>query len=409
MVRGLALVILANAMLRIAGGASGVLVGVYLADLANRGFAIDAALVGLLAATSFAAELVGAIPMGLTADAVSPRALTSVGALLGALAVMIFGASHDAELFFVSRLLEGLAAAAVVPPLLAHLVDETAHDGRLRGRAMSYFELSLLAGLGVGGLLGSQLWRLLGRGAFAVLALLYVCAAAVLFVGAAGSRAHSGREAFSGLLRALREPTLRRLAPVWLAMNVILGLWLGPTVYFLMTTRSTSGQVLDGLLSGHPHQLGWLLLGYSAVFGVGLVCWSVALPRIGPHRALRISLSAMIGVSVGLFSLNHAGRLPVTARWALTALVSVLVMVESGFTPSALALLASAVGPRAGRGAAMGIYSFLLGVGAVVGSVLAGWLGSRFAFDGLIAATFALALVAIALLPRLTPVGAAAV
>jgi hypothetical protein len=35
--RRLALVVLANAALRIVGGASGVLVGVYVADLANRG------------------------------------------------------------------------------------------------------------------------------------------------------------------------------------------------------------------------------------------------------------------------------------------------------------------------------------------------------------------------------------
>jgi hypothetical protein len=135
---------------------------------------------------------------------------------------------------------------------------------------------------------------------------------------------------------------------------------------------------------------------------MGLVAWSVVLPRIGPGRALRISLIAMLGVSVGLFSLNHSGRLSVGARWTVLGAVSLLVMIESGFTPSALALLASAIGPRAGRGAAMGIYSFLLGLGALGGSVVAGFLGSRFAFDGLIAATLTLALVALALVPRLS-------
>ena len=45
--------------------------------------------------------------------------------------------------------------------------------------------------------------------------------------------------------------------------------------------------------------------------------------------------------------------------------------VESGFTPAALSLLATAVGARAGRGAAMGIYSFLLSLGALVGNLLA--------------------------------------
>jgi hypothetical protein len=46
-------------MLRVAGGASSVWVGVYIADLANRGREIGAGLVGTLAAISFGAELLG--------------------------------------------------------------------------------------------------------------------------------------------------------------------------------------------------------------------------------------------------------------------------------------------------------------------------------------------------------------
>jgi MFS family permease len=399
------LVIAANAMLRIAGGASGVLVGIYVADLGHQGLAVDAALVGLLSATSFGAELVAAIPMGVIADAVTPRALMSGGALVAGFATALFGMTHDSGVFFVSRALEGLAAAAIVPALLAHLVDATADDERARARAMSYFELSLLGGLGVGGLLGSQLWGVLSSRAFVAIALLYICAAALVFAGGAGSRAHGVQHAYAGLLRSLREPALRRLAPIWLCMNVIVGLWLGPTVYFLLASRPTSGQLLAGLLAGDPQRLGWLLIGYAAVFGAGLVAWSVALPRIAWSRALRISLLAMLAVSLGLFFLNHAGRLAIGVRWMLTATIALLVMVESGFTPAALALLATAVGPRAGRGAAMGIYSFLLSLGALMGSVLAGFLGERLAIDGLIAATFALALLALALLRRLPLVG----
>ncbi len=60
--RRLALVIVGNALMRIAGSASGVLVGLFLADLANRGFRVNAALVGTLGAISFGAELIGAVP-----------------------------------------------------------------------------------------------------------------------------------------------------------------------------------------------------------------------------------------------------------------------------------------------------------------------------------------------------------
>jgi hypothetical protein len=50
----------------------------------------------------------------------------------------------------------------------------------------------------------------------------------------------------------------------------------------------------------------------------------------------------------------------------------------------------------------MGIYSFLLSVGALVGSVLAGVTGRWLAIDGLIYATLGLTLVALSLLSRLT-------
>jgi hypothetical protein len=58
---------------------------------------------------------------------------------------------------------------------------------------------------------------------------------------------------------------------------------------------------------------------------------------------------------------------------------------------------------HAGRGAAMGIYSMLLGLGALGGSLLAAALGQWLAIDGLILGTLAIALAALLLLNRLHP------
>jgi len=387
----------------VAGGASSVLVGIYVADLAGRGFSLGAGLVGTLAAISFGAEMLGAVPLGMLSDAVSARTVMTGGALLAALAALVFGVTHDIGVFIVSRALEGLAAAAGVPALLAYLTDVTANDSALRARAMSYFELSLLAGLALGGIVGSQLWAALGTGAFTALALVYVAAALLLFLSSASGRGHRGHDVWQGLIRSLAKPALQRLAPVWLCMNAILGLWLGPTLYFLLTHRSDGQQLLAGLLADNPAALGWLLFVYALVFGSGVVLWSRVLPRTDLTRALRVSLLAMLGVSAGLLLLNHMGHQPVRLRWMLTAVIAVLIMVESGFTPAALSLLAGAVGPGVGRGAAMGLYSFLLSLGALAGSVLAGIAGQWLAIDGLTYATIGLALIALALLPRLGP------
>ena len=399
--RRLPFVILGNALMRIGGGASGILVGLYLSDAANRGANIDVTLVGVLGAVSFGAELIGSIPMGMLSDAIAPRGLMTAGALLGAAATQLFGMTGRSIVFFLSRGLEGTGMAASGPSLLAHLTDVTDGFPALRARVMSFFELSFLAGIALGGVLGAQLWRVLESRAFAAVALVYVLAGAFLYFGAAGSKGHGGAEAISGFSRALREPHLRRLAPVWLCVNTIVGLWLGPTLTFLMTQTSNSGQFLAGIFSAEPHRMGWVTLGYSLVFGAGVTGWSVVLPRIAPERGLRIGLIAMPFVCAGLFLLNHSGGESEVVRWTIGGVTALFVMVESGFTPAALSLLAGAIGAQAGRGAAMGIYSVLLSVGAIAGSLLAAALGERLAVDGLIYGTLALGLVALTLARRL--------
>ncbi len=393
--------LLGNAFMRIAGGASGVLVGLYLADLANRGAQVDAALVGTLGSASFGAELLCAVPTGMLSDAMAPRELMTGGALLGAVATQLFGMSGWVSIFFLSRAIEGLGAAAGAPPLLAHITDVTERDPAMRARAMSYFELSLLAGLALGGLVGAQLWHIFHTSAFATVASIYLLSATLLYFGAAGSRGHGGHEALAGFWRALHQPSLRRLAPVWLCVNAIVGLWLGPTLTFLLTQKARNGQFLAGIFADQPERTGWLLLGYSLVFGAGVSCWSVILPRMPILRALRINLVAMFAVCVCLFLLNHSGDESYRLRWAIGIATAVCVMVESGFTPAALSLLAGAVGAQAGRGAAMGIYSVLLSMSAIGGSLVAAALGNRFAVDGLIYGTLAMAVVAMALLGRL--------
>jgi MFS family permease len=389
--------------MRIAGSASGVLVGLYLADLANHGLPVTAALAGTLGAVSFGAELIGAVPLGLASDAIAPRALMTSGALLGAIATQLFGISSRTSVFFMSRTSEGIGAAGVAPSLLAHLTDVTDGNPSLRARVMSYFELSLLAGLALGGLIAAQLWRLLNRRAFAAVASVYVLCAGLLFVGAVGSRGHGSKEAISGFYRALREPSLQRLAPVWLCVNTIIGLWLGPTMIFLLTQRSQINQFMAGLYADQPEQIGWVLLGYSVVFGAGVTAWSFVLPHVSLNHALRITLTAMLFVCVGMLLFNHVALNNTFTHWIIGSLTGLCIMVESGFTPAALALLAGAIGAQGGRGAAMGIYSVLLSVGAIGGSLMAAVLGNRYAVDGLIYGTLAMAVLALFLVRRLEP------
>lgn len=398
----LTLTILAHAILRIASSASGVLIGIYLARLGGQGIAIDAGTLGTLGAASFAAELIASIPFGIASDAISPRWLMVTGALTGALAVQLFALGSHVEIFFLSRTLEGIGVAAVTPPLLGYLAESTTHDAALRARVMSFFELTLLAGLALGGLMGSQFWKHFGLHAFSLVALAYIGCAWLLLVGARGSRSHGGRAALRGLMRAIQDPSVRSLAPVWLCVNAVVGLWLGPTLPFLLTEHAASRQYLDGIFRNSPTQIGWLLLGYAIVFGTGVFGWSFVLPHLPIRAALRLSLAAMLPVCLGLFAINHSAAWTMEVRWSVIALTALLIMVESGFTPAALAWLAQSLGVQSGKGASMGIYSVLLSLGAIGGSLLAGALGKRFEIDGLLFGTVALAICALVLLHNVT-------
>jgi len=70
--------------------------------------------------------------LGLASDAMSPRWLMTAGAAVGAVVPLLFGLTHSTSIFFASRILEGLSAAAVFPALLAYLTVETEGDSKLR-------------------------------------------------------------------------------------------------------------------------------------------------------------------------------------------------------------------------------------------------------------------------------------
>src|SRR3989442_7325363 len=130
--------------------------------------------------------------------------------------------------------------------------------------------------------------------------IMYGVAAFLRFVGSVGSVGHRGADIWRGLGRALGTPQLRRLAPVWICMNAIFGLWLGPTLYFLLTNRSDGSQVLAGLFADNPSRPGRLLLAYALLVGSGVLAWSRALTRIVLRHALLAALLALICVTARL-------------------------------------------------------------------------------------------------------------
>jgi uncharacterized membrane protein len=73
-------------------------------------------------------------------------------------------------------------------------------------------------------------------------------------------------------------------------------------------------QYLDGIFADSPVQVGWLLLGYAVVFGTGVFGWSFVLPRMRIRSAMRLSLTVMPFVCLGLFAINHSAHVAAPVR-----------------------------------------------------------------------------------------------
>ncbi len=390
--RRMAAVLLANGLLRVANSGGGALVGFYLAYLALHGHAVNAVTVGALGFTVYIAELVGALPAGTLTDQISPRWILPCAALIASFATLLFGLTGLVNIFFLSRALEGLSAAATTPPLLVHLSVETEHLPQIRGRVMSYFELSVLSGLALGGITGGVLWETLQTIAFGTLSLVYFVVM-VLFWWGLNRPFHPNRHSanlLSILKKDLSDPLLYRLAPPWLAINAVIGMWLTQIGYQLSGPKAP-GQFLVGQF--RPAQVGLAILGFAIVFTLGILAWGYLMALMPRLRVLRITISAIAIACLWLFLLNSSGTWPAWIRILLLILAALSVLVMSGFTPAALAFLADIADQSAGRGSTMGIYTVLYGLGNGIGAALGGFSGHLLAVNGLILVTLLLVLI----------------
>ena len=393
--------------LRFSTGLTGAMLGFYLASLpAHGGPRVDGVVVGVFAATFFAAELIMSPVFGLMSDRYGHHRIMLFGPIFGGVAVILTGLTTNLLLLGGTRFLEGLSTAASVPSILGYIALATAGNELLRGQAAARFEGATLAGLGAGFIVAPKLFEAIGPTAFFLNAIMYGVSFLIYWLGVkdpAGEREavaapHVGYRRYATLIRSSH---VLLLAPTWIAINASIGLWFSQSIFqFSKANPDFPDQVLMGGFTADEITLAAIAI--AVIFGAGLLYWG---NRFKNLRRTTIILYGIVGggvlVAAG-FLVNHAAGLPLAIAIVGVVGAGAGLFVLAGATPAALGLLAD-ISERfpADRGAIMGLYSVFLAIGQITGALIGGIAADLRGIDGMLIATAGLLVIALIPLSRL--------
>jgi predicted MFS family arabinose efflux permease len=384
---GVGALLVAAALLRIGAVSAGVAVQFDLSDLA--GGHPSGVAVGLVGASQAAPEMLFAPVLARLADRFGRRRFLVGGPLLSVLGIVALALAVHPGHLGLSRLLEGIGAAAFVPTALGTIAAATAADHAARARASGAFEGSTLLGYAGGFVVGPFLYHALHRGAFPVLALFYVSAALICAL-----RVHETPplpvSPLRVIVRAITGPgPVRTFIPAWLAVNGLVGAFYA-NIGALLKREPVPGQTL---VHGFDERLiGLFLLGWVALLVLGIVLWTPVLRRLGGPLTMRRAVPGALLVLLALFAMNH---LPLWAAPIFLPLLGAGVLVQAGFGPAAVNYLADcSEALAADRSALMAFYTVTLAGGGALGAVFGGLMSRWLLMDGLILLGLLLTLIA---------------
>jgi MFS family permease len=429
--------------LRFSTGLTGATLTFYLAHLGEHHGIVDQVLglgpghevssltFGLIGALFYVSELILSPFFGILSDRLGHYRVMQFGPIFGMVAVVITWATTSLPLLGGTRLLEGAATASSVPSILGFIATATALDEGLRGKASARFEAATLAGLLAGFAVAGLLWTPLGPATFLVNAVIYGVSLAIYRYGvdpkldpgpeaggattsgattsavAAADAAHGSepvatRFDIGRYRRILGGSHVWLLAPTWIAINAVLGLYTTQTVFQLV--KQPDPRFPDQLLMGGfaPIQISLGLVAGGLLFFSGLIYWGNRFKNLRRTTIILYGIGGGLLVVIGATGLNHSEGLGILLRAAFAVPLVLGVFVLAGATPAAIGLLADVTEAYPeDRGAIMGLYSVFLGLGQIVGSLIGGVSANSFGFDGILGASVVLLGIAVVPLMRL--------
>ncbi len=405
-------------LIRIASRGSFVILGFYLGEHFD-----SATVIAIVIEAFYVSELLMAPVVGVWSDQKGRKPFMLLAPVVGGGAALVLMAAaflfptpkadvFDLELaalllvVLAGRLLEGAATALNAPSNLGYITDATVGNEKLRVRVMTGYQVATVAGIAFGIPFGGFIWKSLGleRAAFLVVVAVYALCFLLIyfFMKESLQRTHTAENhgTWAESKAVLREKRIFTFVPAWLSAMALLGAWIG--LILIVLTYPATGTTPQSnadlrfpnqlLYGGFDKQVASLLVGgYGLLFIIGMGLWTMVFSRFRRTTIMLIGSVGTLIASVALTGVNFLGgnpkditssSYPILGAMLVVALVGVLL--QAGFTPAALTHLAaiSETMPDK-RGAVMGLYSVLLGVGQLVGTWLGGVVVDLGGFNGL--------------------------
>ena len=403
--------------LRFSTGLTGAMLTFYLARLGEHHGVLDQLLglgvgvaVGSLAfavihAAFYASELILSPVFGVVSDRQGHWRVMQYGPVFGLVAVVVTWATTNVPLIIGTRLLEGAATAASIPSILGFIAVATAMDEGLRGRTVARFEAATLAGLLAGFAAAGPLYELFGAEAFLLNGVMYLVSMSIYRWGVdrtleasieAPHASEGGGLDFSRYRRILGRSHVWLLAPTWVAINAVLGLFTTQTIFQLV--REPDPDFSDQLLMGgfEPLQISVGLAIGGILFFAGLLYWGNRFKEIRRTTIILYGLGGGALLVLAAIAINHSAGWPPAAVLVAGVPAVFGLFVLAGATPAAIGLLADVTEAYPDdRGAIMGLYSVFLGLGQIGGSFIAGFAAEWRGIDGIFLASLALLIAAV--------------
>ncbi|WP_025724328.1 MFS transporter [Paenibacillus polymyxa] len=318
--------------------------------------------IGLLVAAYGMTQFLLSPLTGQLSDRYGRKAFIVVGVIVFAVAKFIFAIGDELWMLYTSRLLEGMAAALIVPPMMAYVADITTTEERAKGNSLLAAAMSFgfVIGPGLGGLLagyGTRVPLYVATGA---------AMAAVIFSVFYLPESLSKEQMKAARARIIQKESIykqyvRSLKSKYTMLFVLVLVM----TFGLANFESVLGLYVTNRFQFSPQNIA-VILTAGAVIGVGMQALVVAkiINKFGEQRVIKGSL-LFTSVAYILFLLAKN-------FWSIFLVTSLIFFATAMLRPALNTQLSKMAGNE--QGYVAGMNNAYMSVGNILGPTLAGFL-----------------------------------